>query len=58
MMSFHVVGIPEPVTLKIGDEEPRENQILVMNRILIQLQKLLLAFHWFEHIQVDRNRSH
>ena len=37
----HVMGIVQPVTLLIEDEEPRENQILMSSVIVIQLQKLL-----------------
>ena len=40
------VGIAEPVTLLIGDEEPRENQIVMRKRILIQLQLFLLFLQY------------
>ncbi len=46
MKSSLVMGIVQPVTLYIGDEEPRENQILMSSVILIQ-QKLFPALVTF-----------
>ncbi len=42
MKISYVMGIVQPVSLQIGDEELGETQILMISIILIQLQKLLL----------------
>ncbi len=58
MCNFYVTGSTKPVTLSIGDEEPRQNQILMRKIILIQFQKLLITSSSFQTQQSCDNFAH